>query len=419
MKILYRRKEKKINNMKTMKNTTTVTSVVVATILFGGLGVSGIPNAYANELVTNGSFEDPAIGGALQIFASITGWDSTNGIEIQKGLFGGASDGFQHVELDVVVNSAMNQTLTTVAGTDYVLTFDYSPRPDLPPTTNSIEVYWDGNLIDTVTGQGAGGIANWNTQEYLVTATTESTNLEFVATGTSDSRGGLVDAVSVVSFDDQQCIETFGNDWRSHNSTRTDDTLSDDYVYVLKCLDTTDPCLNEQQGVELKDNSPTTCNGFGSIMYSNVETSILKDSLPAEWFVSQTNVEFLIGEECTVDGKKGNKQRGATVMQCNAADLGEGLYGAAIQVSDIETVQSPSNGKRNSCDGELVYKPTSFVLYANEGVQGYVLTELDEVRQIDLTPGDDQDDVFADFFAITEALPVVVVDNESPCPVAD
>jgi len=378
-------------------------------------------SAYAAELVTNGSFEDPDIADvSFQVFAAISGWTSTigPGLEIQDSIAGeaDAGNGEQFAELDSTDNSNMIQTLTTVADEGYILTFDYSPRCEVSAASNGIEVYWDGNLIATITDDGLACTAtDWNTHQFLVTATGASTDLEFRAVGTSDRLGGYIDVVSVID-NDMICEDTFGGDWAAHNSTLTEDTQSDDFIYVLKCLDTTDPCLDPGQGVELKHSASTTCNGFGSVMFSNVVNSTMKDALPAEWTVDTSNdVTFLFGDNCTVEGKKGMKARGATVFECDGADLSTGLFGAAVQVSDIMTVASPSNGKRNSCDGENIFKPTSFVLFANEGVQGTVFTPQEEVRQIDNTPGDLFDDDFSDFFAMTEALPAAVVANEPPC----
>ncbi len=379
-------------------------------------------SAYATELVTNGSFELPNIAPvSFGFFAAIPGWTATSGnIEIQDNVAGApaAGNGDQFVELDSFANSGMEQTLTTVAGEEYLLTFDYSPRPGQLPNSNGIEVFWDGNSLGVITADGTitGGITDWNTHQFFVMATGASTDLEFVAVGISNTLGGYIDVVSVTDRD-MICEDEFGAGWEAHDFDLTEDTQSDDFIYVLKCIDSIDPCLDDQQGVELKDDEKTTCSGFGAIMFSNVATSTMKDALNAEWEVDiVNNVNFFFGDNCTAE-KKGKKQQGATVFECDGADLGNGLFGAAVQVTDIMTVESPSKGKRNSCDGAPAFKPTSFVLFANEGVQGTVLTPLGEIRQIDDTPGIPDDFEFSDFVAMTTALQVEVVDNETPCPI--
>ena len=154
------------------------------------------------ELVTNGSFEDPDIpSGTFSIFPSITGWTSSvgDGIEIQDNVAGapdvGAGD--QFVELDSNNNSNMIQTLTTENGKSYTFSFIYSPRPSVPDTSNEIEVYWDGNLIDTIAETGSSATV-WSPKSYDVTASSASTDIEFLAVGTDDSLGGYLDTISVI-----------------------------------------------------------------------------------------------------------------------------------------------------------------------------------------------------------------------------
>jgi len=156
-------------------------------------------SAASHNIVVNGSFEDPVItSGTWDIFPSILGWTSSNGIEVRNNQTGTASDGSNFVELDSTSNSNMIQTLSTVTGKAYSLSFDYSPRIDQSTYTNPIEVYWNGVLLDYITAGGVGNLDNvWTTHTYPVTATGSSTNLEFKAVGTSDSLGGNLDNVIV------------------------------------------------------------------------------------------------------------------------------------------------------------------------------------------------------------------------------
>ena len=157
-----------------------------------------VPFSAANaNLITNGSFESPAIGG-WNVFSTISGWTtiSGSGIEIQHGVAGSSYDGVQHVELDSYNNSAMEQLVSTTVGQIYDLSFAYSPRPGIPASSNGISVYWDGSLIDTITGY-VNGDTSWSLHNYLVTATSSTSSLVFAATGTNDSLGGYIDAVSL------------------------------------------------------------------------------------------------------------------------------------------------------------------------------------------------------------------------------
>jgi len=186
-----------------MTKTTFAITFLAITLL---MTAATFQSALAVELVTNGSFEDPDIAPGTFVFfpVSIPGiWLKTSGlnIEIQDNVAGapGAGNGVQFVELDSDTNSGMKQTLTTVIGENYVLTFDYSPRPGILPDSNGIEVFWDGGSLGVITADGTitGGMTDWNTHQFFVSPTGVSTDLEFVAVGISDRLGGYIDVVSV------------------------------------------------------------------------------------------------------------------------------------------------------------------------------------------------------------------------------
>lgn len=165
----------------------------------------------------NGDFEDPVVNGNhFGWYDTIPGWtaSSTNRLEIQVGggMFGGRqvigqalAPGNQFVELDSDLNSEMYQDLSTSQGTTYQLEFYYSPRNGIdgnahPASTNSIEIYWEGALLDTITADGPTETVNQWTKHTYVLNTSSATGLSrlaFAATGTSDTVGGLIDKVSV------------------------------------------------------------------------------------------------------------------------------------------------------------------------------------------------------------------------------
>lgn len=154
--------------------------------------------SHAN-LVENGGFESPVIAsGSYQIFSSIPGWTSTmgDGIEIQNHIAGNPYEGNQFVELDSNNNSNMLTQLATTASKTYKLSFEYSARPGVDASSNGIDVYFNGALIDSITGMG-GSATDWAIHNYLVTATGSLSILEFRATGISDSLGGYIDDVQV------------------------------------------------------------------------------------------------------------------------------------------------------------------------------------------------------------------------------
>lgn len=195
---------------------TKTTIILTMTILIAGMITPALNNASvfaATNIVTNGSFEDPDIpANSWSLWTSISGWTSTNTlpIEVRDNVVGSASDGDQYVELDSTGNSGISQTVSTMSGASYVLSFDYSPRIGEPSSTNTIEAYWDGVLIDSLTGDGS--TANvWTTHPYNVMASDTSAILEFKATGTNDSFGGNLDNVSLTLSECPEGYEVNGD----------------------------------------------------------------------------------------------------------------------------------------------------------------------------------------------------------------
>ena len=160
---------------------------------------------YANVLVNSG-FENPTIAnGTFGVYAGIQGWTATSGpgIEIQHHHpFGGSPfEGDQHVELDSFSNSSMEQVIPTTPGL-YLLSLRYSPRYDVPDTSNGIEVYFNGTLLDTLATSGMGNADSvWTLHQYTVSAGPVST-VAFAAIGTSDGRGGYLDDIRLTAIPD-------------------------------------------------------------------------------------------------------------------------------------------------------------------------------------------------------------------------
>ncbi len=173
-----------------------------------GLGVAtlllcGAVSANAN-LIENGSFEDPNLNHAWDVYNSIPGWTTVSGagIEIQDNVAGTSYDGSQHVELDshgANSNSTMEQLVNTTFGELYTLTFFYSPRPRQLESTNGIDVFWNGfQLGATISGTTIGD-TNWIEYSFDVTGVGQGTSLQFSAAGTEDTYGGYLDAVSLTA----------------------------------------------------------------------------------------------------------------------------------------------------------------------------------------------------------------------------
>ena len=161
------------------------------------------PMAVNADLIVNGGFEDPDIStGTFDVFGAITGWYVTTGagIEIQDNIAGSPFEGDQFVELDSYSNSGMAQDVGTSSGLFYELVFAFSARPNVSATSNSIDIFWGGAFLDSITANGVGlSDTSWTTYNYTVMATDDLSVLAFRATGTSDSLGGYLDGVSLVA----------------------------------------------------------------------------------------------------------------------------------------------------------------------------------------------------------------------------
>lgn len=167
---------------------------------------AALPSAQASSnLVVNGSFEANAVASGSWINAtSIQGWTwlagPGTGFEVRNNAVGAAFDGNNFVELDTTGNTTIGQSFASlVAGGSYQLSFAYSPRVNQASNTNGIEVLWNGQQLgSTLTGQG-NGTHSWTVYTLDVTALAGTNWLSFRSVGNSDSVGGSLDAVRLVS----------------------------------------------------------------------------------------------------------------------------------------------------------------------------------------------------------------------------
>jgi hypothetical protein len=177
--------------------------------LVGSAKAAEARTSVAQELVTNGSFELPALGNpGLACPASIPGWTLAFGpcIEIQNHVAGSPVVGQQFVELDSIepcggcgASTGIFQDLATQPGASYTLSFFFSPRPTVPETDNALIVRWNGAAIATLRANGTSlSDTAWTLHTFKVQATSTSTRLEFDDGGISNGAGTYLDGVSVV-----------------------------------------------------------------------------------------------------------------------------------------------------------------------------------------------------------------------------
>ncbi|HEX5377910.1 MAG TPA: PEPxxWA-CTERM sorting domain-containing protein [Phenylobacterium sp.] len=168
-------------------------AIASAAVALATLGAS----AASAAVVFNSTFEGAAVNSGHYITVnSIDGWtSSTYGIEVQNHIAGSpaATGGNKFVELDTNRNSSMSRNIG--AGT-FDLSFLYSPRPGVASNSNGIEVWIGQTLLGSYSGVG-GGDTNWSTKN--IHFATAGGPLTFVATGRSDSLGGYLDNIKLVS----------------------------------------------------------------------------------------------------------------------------------------------------------------------------------------------------------------------------
>lgn len=150
------------------------------------------------QVIFTSNFDSvPVPAGGYQIFASVDGWTTTagGGIEVQNHAAGDPFSETNLVELDSTSNSTMQRSIVDAGS--YYLNFYYSPRPGIPLSSNGIDVLVNGVSIFNISGAGAGATV-WSPQQLFFTVGAGST-LAFAAIGTSDSLGGYLDSISLVS----------------------------------------------------------------------------------------------------------------------------------------------------------------------------------------------------------------------------
>ncbi|MEM8980244.1 MAG: DUF642 domain-containing protein [Pseudomonadota bacterium] len=152
----------------------------------------GDPNT-SGELLQNGAFEDASLDGAnWTAHANMAGWQSDHsGIEGWADGHNGlkTDDGGDFVELDRHAGEVDNlyQDVQTEAGVAYTLTFDAAARDTA--VGESVEIYWNGDLVETVTPEGS---MEWQSFEITVTGTGGNDRIEFRELATEDDALGVL-----------------------------------------------------------------------------------------------------------------------------------------------------------------------------------------------------------------------------------
>lgn len=182
-----------------MRFSGTFTSTFTCTFAFLATLLASSSAQATTNLIVDGSFEARTQAAhTSRTYGSIAGWTvGAKGVELRNNVAGTAADGVNFVELDTTANSWISQTVQTVAGENYVLTFEIENRPGVALSSQGITVTWGSTVLGkALTSSLSSG---WQTYTYDLLGDGTATTLTFAAAGKSDSLGSSLDNVSLVS----------------------------------------------------------------------------------------------------------------------------------------------------------------------------------------------------------------------------
>jgi choice-of-anchor C domain-containing protein len=164
------------------------------------LTAHAVPNV---QIVKDGSFEKPNVGGGVNLVAGQTfgAWTVGSGdIDVVGTNWWMARNGVQSVDLNGLGPGSIYQDLSTNSGTQYSLSFALAGDPVCGPQVKEMQVYWGTNLVDDlmfdITGH-SGTKMGWKVHKYQVQATGSTTRLSFVSLTQQSACGPALDSVTV------------------------------------------------------------------------------------------------------------------------------------------------------------------------------------------------------------------------------
>ncbi len=182
----------------------------IKTAAIAALAVGCVMETKANNLIVNGSFENPNQGGGWGLNNPILGWSDVSGYNPASletgagGIYGVTGfDGYQVMELDSTHNVVAQQTISGLNGS-YSLSFLYAQRAGQSPANASFDVFWNSTLVGSF-----GPTLNSMTLYTKTVAGGANNTLQFVGTGTQDSYGAIIDNVSLSQVPDGGSTITF------------------------------------------------------------------------------------------------------------------------------------------------------------------------------------------------------------------
>jgi len=153
--------------------------IILLTVLTLVLSAS-IANA---NIVANGSFESPT---GLASWTTVTpdNWTGSN-VDLINGYYP-AEDGKQCLDLNALVPGSIEQTLTTVSGNWYEISFWMAANAAGGPDPKTLDVSWGNDTMSFSHPQDQ----TWTNFKWNVKAIANTTVLKFASTTIADSGNG-------------------------------------------------------------------------------------------------------------------------------------------------------------------------------------------------------------------------------------
>ncbi|MFS8181999.1 DUF5801 repeats-in-toxin domain-containing protein [Pseudovibrio denitrificans] len=262
-------------------------------------------SVYGQNLVVNGSFEDPDIGSkGHKAVDTMSGWMSTNGtrFEIHSNSFSPSSDGEQYLELDKDGAGSgkvdgIYQNIITDANTQYELSFDLADRVHNGQGSD-VRVLWNG--VEVGEGVYSTDSTDWSNFTITVVGTGQAggDRLEFIELTTPGQNNGLgtyldnIELHKVGPIVDEADIED-GSAVASdelHIKWGTDDATSGANARAVTFADSLDGTVARTDGnTDLKSaGSPVFLKSFGAVLigYTDVVPQSATDTGDAVFTVT-------------------------------------------------------------------------------------------------------------------------------------
>lgn len=156
--------------------------------------------------VQNGGFEDGTDPGSFTTVGAgggnITGWTVTFGSVDYIGSYWEAAEGSRSIDMSGGGAGSISQTIATIPGFTYQVTFYMSGNPDGSPMVKTMTVSANGamsqNYSYDISVGNTRGVMLWASNTYTFTATSNNTTLTFAST-TDTAFGPALDNVSITN----------------------------------------------------------------------------------------------------------------------------------------------------------------------------------------------------------------------------